>query len=344
MPPKSLFSNWTRGEDRPCRIPLRYDEMAESDLLKVVNVSFWFDHLLIRTGALTAYALETLIEHTDSDGKRKSDRPKRNKWPKYARGLHAPRRSLLVAVEVKVPGSIYIFDHPLWVALAMDELIGNRAEQLIRQLSPSIQEIVLRSIAAQGGGLGPLQLRRLERRAGLDSLACLTILIRLAHERGDNKNLLEMGRALYNVLLMFCTSANAERLSELFYRLFRDRIFPLCVSRNRGIRLENFNFSDRVHALKRLASPVERPGAELGSALWLATVTFSFAALHRLNTGMALTPTIGPHPSTTDTGSADDEAEASLLRSLTLGTLLDEGDNQAAFHIAISGRRKSTPK
>jgi len=80
--------------------------------------------------------------------------------------------------------------------------LGKAASQMLRQLSPDIQELILapnNQIRLSGAHH---YLRALERRRSLDGLAALTLLLRLSLERHDQLLAKEYACSLLKVLLM----------------------------------------------------------------------------------------------------------------------------------------------
>ena len=82
----------------------------------------------------------------------------------------------------------------LWDTLRLDLSIGQHLEQWLSRLTPEIQALLFEYRKAnqtheyrKRRKLGSQAFDSIERQSGLTALACLTILIREAHENGDHE-------------------------------------------------------------------------------------------------------------------------------------------------------------
>lgn len=167
----------------------------------------WFHQLRLASGATTTYQMDGLIEgplNLASDGP--VDR--KNKWRSYREGKHTPSADLVEDIETRFPGSGAVLNHPIWQLLRLDRPLHAEVPGLLAQLPPALYASVKgRGAAAHGpsislSGWDARRLRRLEREVGLNALACLVALMRLAAESGDSANAHRFGRSLCRVLLM----------------------------------------------------------------------------------------------------------------------------------------------
>lgn len=203
------------------------------ETLRSLQTRFWYEALSQRTGLNTAYELERHFEPSsftfNDDG---TIEYYKNKWTGYRQGQHRPMPPQRELVEKKAPGSTRELLHPLWSALNLNDKRVMRENAFLRQLLPPIQEVMFKP--GSSGVLGyttraPITQRlldKLERRAGMDVLACLTWLLREAAEKQCASAQL-IGHALHNVLTMMALELHALKIALPLLQIFIDQILPL---------------------------------------------------------------------------------------------------------------------
>ncbi|HBP5921416.1 TPA: hypothetical protein L5967_08685 [Pseudomonas aeruginosa] len=201
--------------------------------LRSLRIRYWYETLRQHTALNTAYQLEQHFEPESfvrsTDG---SIQHYKNKWIRYEQGRHLPQAALLKKVEEKVPGSTRELQHPLWSVLDPENKRVMRGDAFLRQLTPVVQELLFQP--AKTGVLGyavraPVTsslLEKLERRACLDVLACLSWLLRDAAEK-QSTDATRIGHALHNMLTMMALELHALRIALPLLRQFIDHILPL---------------------------------------------------------------------------------------------------------------------
>lgn len=238
------------------------------DPVEVLRRQYWFEGLRLETGLKTAYALEKHFE-PNSFKEKAGVSFYRNKWRNYERGLNTPNSRLVDLVEVRQPGSAGELRHVLWELLREDCRVAHRGDALLRQLRPEVQAIMFRRRVTQGGmsqyEREPCSQRlcqQLERRADLDVLACLVILIREAVETFQIQQMEMLHRSLFNVLLMLGASLQARKIATRLFALFRDRIFALAATPYRRFSMSideylhaTFTLNLVVYRLKHVSKP-----------------------------------------------------------------------------------------
>ena len=287
---------WTRLSGRLLK-PLS-DLPAAADKLKILKTVYWYDELSGRTGKGTAYALERLIEPEAFGRSGDNTHYHRNKWSRYEDGKHAPQKKLRDQADRIVPGSGAAFDHVLWSdALQMKQPLGDRTDSLLKSLGPDIAQVVF--VANVPGATrshlrrpvdGRL-LRKLENRAGIDSLACLTILLREAREQDEPKRTMDIGMSLFWVLLMFCTTGTTARIRHVLFDLYRSEIFPLAATEHERFDLDEYPLVRASDLLNRSVLEAEDRG--LIGPSWADTVEFMLRLIRGqlgLNLRVALLP------------------------------------------------------
>lgn len=166
----------------------------------------WFHSLRLVTGARTTYQMDGLVEGPAAS-LHEGPEDRKNKWRSYKNGRHTPSHLLAQETEAKFPGSARLLNHPVWQALRLDKDPDQLVANLLIQLPPEIFS-VLRSgkhstkAPLDLDGWSRLRLRRLESQVGLDALASLVLLIRLAVNTQMQELAFEFGSALCRLLLM----------------------------------------------------------------------------------------------------------------------------------------------
>lgn len=150
----------------------------------------WFNFLKRRCGATSTYQMDLLLETQPKQGK-SEECDHKNKWRSYRKGLHTPSPELVNAIEEAHAGGYAVLNHVLWKTLRSDRWASSHAGLWLGELHPEIQKIVYQYDSSLGfsktirQSLNRTHLNMLERRVGLDALACLVILLRQAIEKDD---------------------------------------------------------------------------------------------------------------------------------------------------------------
>ena len=190
-----------------------------------------------------------------------------NKWSKYSVGLSRPVNALVLEVDRKVPGSARVLYHPLWEILRVG-YGSNRSqrESWLSRISPDVQRVVAKngvmtfSVDSNDDSPTPLKLNMLERRAGIDALACLSLLLLQANESQRTEDMLRIAQALYRVLLIICIRKPYCRLENELFDCFKRRIFSRVRHSGKCVALEKLNFSEATFLLLQQVLALEDAG------------------------------------------------------------------------------------
>jgi len=236
----------------------------------VLSTVLWVELVKSRSECSTYYELERLFE-PEAFGKNIHGDPYHfNKWPKYAIGLSRPSKALVAQVDRKIRGSARLLQHPLWEILRKSSSNNKKKESWLGRLAPDVQRIVLEGnpvISAIGQENFPTatQLQMLERRAGIDSLACLSLLLVEALESEEQTEVaLSIAQSIYRVLLMTCVYHPFFNLANELFDCFGRRLLSHVKHADRRLGLELINFSEATLILLQQVLRQEDSG-EIGT-------------------------------------------------------------------------------
>lgn len=222
------------------------------DVVDAFRTVYWFHSLRIGVNAKTTYQLEHALEPEafgfDADG----GSYRRNKWGGYRLGKHTPSRKLIVSVNGRFEGAQSEFEHVLWDTLRLSNSVVQNADAWIRRLDPDVQSILWNKDKTISGNrvrirqLSALHLQVIERRASLDALACLTILLREAHELGRMEQSFNIAKSLCRVLVMIGDMLNGHGISRPLYEYYEEIILPLACWQEKRISYQGLHFMELV--------------------------------------------------------------------------------------------------
>ncbi len=221
----------------------------------------WFHRLRIASGATTTYQMDVLVEPApDVVGGGPIDR--KNKWRSYREGRHTPSAGLVEAVEAQFPGGRGVLCHPVWRVLRLDRPVHDEVSGLLAQLPPALYSVIRGDgDVACGAHISPSgwdarRLRRLERQAGFDALACLVVLLRLAADSGDSAGAHRFGRALCRMLLMMGDWLFAHGVAQPLAEYIEQRLLPMAAHAGQQIGFGEIGFLAGARRLARVANAV----------------------------------------------------------------------------------------
>lgn len=203
------------------------------DVTDGMSTLYWFYGVRTKSGLLTARALE---RHFEPDSMRDSAfnvRLLKNKWSGhgYGGGLHVPSDALLTHVDEELPGSSRDIKHVVWSLLGPDSDRINDAECL-SLLRSDFQDLLFgwrkREAKAQPNWtpLNQRMVHMLERRASLDALAALILLIRRALAMEQLELAHAWCRSLYRVLVILGPLLLRRGIARSLFELIELRVMP----------------------------------------------------------------------------------------------------------------------
>ena len=209
------------------------------DRIRTIN---WFRCLGEELGTDNPRDIQRKLEPRMSEKDIHGDYIRNNKYLEYSQGLHVPKASLVLHADQIVPGSSWELNHVLWSVMRHERSVQGYEHAWLRHLVPEIQAIVLGpsyEIRLHGGRhfLGSL-----ERRASVDSLTALTILLRMNHEREDFQQVWACAQSTFRVLLIIGNQFIERGIAESLFELYVQRIFSLARIDGRRMHLETCNY------------------------------------------------------------------------------------------------------
>lgn len=213
---------------------------------------YWFYWLGLRLGTLMPREIQRAIAPETLDLGGDGRHIRNNKFLGYQRGDHVPHATLVQHAEEVVPWSGRALNHPLWKVLRTKGSIRKYALQWVYQLDREVQAVVLGHFNEIVGGASRHTLGALERRASLDSLAALTILLRLRHEEGEPEWVWLQALSIFRVLLMIGPHLENYGVADRVFQLFVQRVFSLVVLEKKRIEPASYQYVQFAHLLAEL--------------------------------------------------------------------------------------------
>lgn len=283
-----------------------------------IRTIYWYEGVRIVTGAPNACALERLIE-PESFGINEFEVPfHRNKWAKYKYGNNTPSVPQVKRVNMHVAGSAKELNHVLWKVLRHSTNVSEHAHDWLQQLAPELQLLVFDcddNFRLRGGRQF---LAKFERRASIDALACLTILLRVNHENGDFERAWEFAMSTFRVLLMLGHQFEERGIADALFNIYVERIFSGIKWGGERFYLEEYAFpkwADLLHQFARNSTQTKGR-----SITWPEEAHCMFRILEGakgFDLKRVFAPLIGPE---IDTGPWREEKQMELERMVRLFT------------------------
>lgn len=285
---------------------------SRRDEIDVLRTAIWFAEIKSRLNASSAYEVERILEPNAFGKNKDGDSIHRNKWSKYEVGKHVPSNVLVTQVDAKLPGTKRLLNHVLWAALQAKLDLNENTDSLLRQLAPDVQKIIFHADRHIPEGsshrvrLSLRQLKMLERRAGIDALACLTIYTREASDHGMPDQILDLGTSLYRVLLILNTIVPIRDFALDILGIYRKRIFSQIRYGGLKLHVEDADFLDAVRLLNTLLLSLE-DNYKIGIG-WNDSIRAMYQLLnggYGFHIQFALAPLICPDGPLTDANAKD---------------------------------------
>lgn len=176
----------------------------------------------------------------------------------YEKGEHVPNAVFVEEVEQVVKGSSWALNHVLWRVLREQGSIRKYAKGWVRELVPEIQSLVFtpdNDLRLRGNRH---YLGSLERRASVDGLTALTILLKLSTEASDAEQAWDFAHSIFKVLLIIGPELDEQKIAERVFDLYVSRIFALVSFDGLVMDLEGYPFLKMTTILGALAGKLRQ--------------------------------------------------------------------------------------
>lgn len=207
-----------------------------------IRTIYWFFFIAKKLRLEPALAIQRLVDpktiKTDGD----KEIYHSSKWSEYRRGKHQPKSAALInQVDIRVPGSAAILHHLLWEVLERKR-INPHFSKLLTRLNPEIQLLIIDIHGQPMMHASKQFLGKLERRASIDTLAALTLLMRVNYERGHPERAWEYAHSIFRVLLILRNNFTEFEIAEPLFQIFSARIFSLASWDGKRFALDNYTY------------------------------------------------------------------------------------------------------
>lgn len=169
-----------------------------------------------------------------------------------------PNPAFVEEVEQEVRGSSWALNHVLWRVLREQGSIRKQAKGWVRELVPEIQSLVFTPDYELRLYGNRHYLGSLERRASVDGLAVLTILLKLSIEAGESEHAWDIAHSIFRVLLIIGPELDEQTIAERVFDLYVSRIFPLVSFDGLVMDLEDYPFLKMTTILGHLAEKLRQ--------------------------------------------------------------------------------------
>lgn len=180
------------------------------------------------------------------------------KFKLYAEGEHVPYAAFVEKADQVVKGSDWALNHVLWRVLREQGPIRKYAKGWMRELVPEIQAVVFtpdNDLRLRGDRH---YLGSLERRASVDGLAALTILLKLSLEAGDTEQAWNLAHCIFKVLMIIGPELDEQTIAERVFYLYVNRIFSLVSCYGLVLDLRSYPFLKMAYQLEALAEKLRQ--------------------------------------------------------------------------------------
>jgi hypothetical protein len=195
---------------------------------------FWFHWIGMQIDSTQANDVRKVLE-PNQDFLNKDGQPDKNaKFSQYKHGERMPNATLIEQAERIIPGSRSVIDHPLWRVLRHQGDTTDIAAQWVAKLSPKVQNLMVKSDRTIRYQATEIYLRELGKLATWDSLAGLTVVLRMNIDAENHEGTWKCTHAIFGLLVVLSTQLIAYGIAADLYGVFANRFF--LSARNGGHR------------------------------------------------------------------------------------------------------------
>ncbi len=206
-----------------------------------IRTIYWFHYLALKLHVASALGVQRLIDPQSIKKDRGEEISHSSKWAEYKRGLHAPRRTTISMADIRAPGSAAVFKHVLWVVLKQDTITPNFSELLAR-LNPETQRLIYDIHGRPNTHASRQFLGKFERRASIDTLAALALIMKYNHEQNRPEIAWEYAHSIFRVLVILGNHLDKFGIANRLFEIFVERVFSLVEWNNQKFALKNYPY------------------------------------------------------------------------------------------------------
>lgn len=211
--------------------PVPTGSRARRDVTDALRTVYWYNGVQQAAQVFSARGLERRFEPEAFWVSGDHERQRRNKWGKYRMGQHVPFETNVAKVDVEFPSLRRDLNHPLWQILAWREASTFKYKDFLPLLDWNIQQVLL----TRGAFDQPLRKRAasidrrlanaLERRASLDALAAIVLLIHQTYATRQMAHMHEWIGRMYRMLVILGYHLLTRNIARPLFELIVKRVF-----------------------------------------------------------------------------------------------------------------------
>lgn len=209
--------------------------MTTHTKIDAIRTIFWFEGVRLALGVKTAYAVQRAVEPEHVGGG--------SKWARYQQGKSTPRRSLVAKTALLVRSSQYEINNTLWKVLDTPVMTQEIARDLLRLMPPELQCMILNSNQVILQKITDRLLGQFLRKTSLDSLAVLTLIIKLRLSEENYEDVWKLGFSIHRMLLILGMQFKIRGIGQAIYEIYIKQIFSKIKFNGESFYSQHFQYS-----------------------------------------------------------------------------------------------------
>lgn len=198
-------------------------------LLDMVRVRYWFSYVMSELGLTSARGVQRVLE--PKLGVYSAELINNSRYLDYSKGKHIPGAKVIAQSEWWVPGAARLINHPLWSVLrTLDVWTKDESVSCLRQLGDEMRKVIFTREGELLTHGGRQFLDSIERRASLDALAALTVIMRVNYAARRFDLVEEQAFSLLRILLILGMEFRDHKVDGGIFELFVKRVFPIALA------------------------------------------------------------------------------------------------------------------
>lgn len=186
---------------------------------------FWFYWIGEQIGTHQANEVRKALEPHKTLLSKNGEPDKNEKFSHYKQGSRMPNATLIEEANRLIPGSMAIIHHPLWSVLRHQGPVAGVAMQWVVCLSPKVRNLMLKQDHRIRDQVSDIYLQELAKIGTWDSLAGLSILLRISLDAGDGEAVWRCAHTIFGLLIVLSTQLIAYGIAGDLYAVFANQFF-----------------------------------------------------------------------------------------------------------------------